>query len=140
MRLRLVAFLIFAIGVLLWVLFWLAAEGTIDLSVCFTPCGFQQRYDLPCPTCGFTTAALEFSELRIWKAFLAQPAATIFYVLLIMFGFLAFLTAIFGIYFSVLEDLAGKIHIKYVVWFFLIVGAFGWAIILARAMAERKTG
>jgi len=55
----------------LFVVQWLG----IDVGIWFGPCGFQQRYGLPCPTCGMTTATLAFARGKVIRAILIQPAA-----------------------------------------------------------------
>lgn len=36
-------------------------------------CGWPQRYGMPCPTCGVTTAACYLVHLSPWRALVTQP-------------------------------------------------------------------
>ena len=79
------------------------------------PCSFKQQYNLPCPTCGMTAACLAFVRGKIFDAFLIQPAAAFLCVALAICGFLAFLVACFGVYFSFLNRLFEEIKIRHIV-------------------------
>ena len=79
---------------------WFASTGKIDIGRLFGPCGFKQRYSLPCPTCGMTTCALVFARGRIVEAFYIQPAGALLLCLMVVSAFLALHTAVFGVYFN----------------------------------------
>jgi len=115
----------------------LAANGTIGIERWLTPCGFKQRYDLPCPTCGMTTSAIAFAQGKISDSFYIQPAAAIFCFVLAVSAFLALLTSVFGVYFRLISRFFAKVKIKYIILVLLIIIATGWAVTLARALAER---
>jgi hypothetical protein len=37
------------------------------------PCGWPERFGMPCPTCGVTTAACHLVHLSPWRALVTQP-------------------------------------------------------------------
>ena len=51
-RQRLIAAVVFLLITGLFILLRLAAEEKVDIELLTDPCGFKQRYGLPCPTCG----------------------------------------------------------------------------------------
>jgi hypothetical protein len=99
-------------------------------------CGFKQRYGLPCPTCGMTTAVLAFAQGRIINSFYIQPAAAFLCSIAVVAAFFAFLTAVFGIYSPALERRLASLKIRYIVAGLLFVLAVGWAVTLVRAIAK----
>ncbi|MCK4887882.1 MAG: DUF2752 domain-containing protein [Planctomycetes bacterium] len=121
----------------LWTIFFLGARGQVDIGRWFDPCGFKQNYNLPCPTCGITTSAIYFSQGRILKSFYVQPAGGFICSILAIMLFFAFFTAVFGIYFRFLGSFLAEIKIKYVFLVFIIVILGGWAVVFARAVAEK---
>ncbi len=135
-RQRLIAGLIFLGVAGLFVLLWLAANDKINIGLLLNPCGFKQRYGLPCPTCGFTTSALAFARGRIFEAFYIQPAAALFCGILVVSGFSAFIMAVFGVYCDLLERLPAKVKVIYLILMFAIIIAIGWAVTLLRTMTE----
>ncbi|MBL7106341.1 MAG: DUF2752 domain-containing protein [Phycisphaerae bacterium] len=102
----------------------------------FNPCGFEQKYDLPCPTCGFTTAAIAFAEGRIFASFYIQPAAALFSVIIVITAIFSLITAVFGLYFRFLVNLAGRIKLRYIFLLILLIIIAGWSVTLARALAK----
>jgi hypothetical protein len=102
------------------------------------PCSFKQKYNLPCPTCGMTTAVCDFVRGKVLDAFLIQPAAAFLSLALVVCGFLAFLVACFGVYFSFLNRLFEELKIRHIVLALLVIIASGWAVTLARLMATNK--
>jgi len=115
----------------------LAAAGKIDINRWLTPCGLKQRYNLPCPTCGMTTSALAFVQGKIIEAFYIQPAGTLLCCVMVIAAVLAFLVAVFGVYFRFLERFFTKVKIRHIILILLIIMAAGWAVTLARALAVR---
>jgi hypothetical protein len=116
--------------------FWVA--GRYKLTLWPYPCGFKQRYELPCPGCGMTTASMAFAQGRILEAFYIQPATA-----LILCGIVA--TAVFGVfvavtgrYFVFLERFLADVKVKYVILALAIIFACGWAVTLARALAAKN--
>ncbi len=140
LRRRIAAGCVFLAVFGLFGLFRFAAKGKIDLERWFTPCGFKQRYGLPCPTCGITTSVQAFSEGKILESFYIQPAGGLLCCVLVVLAFFAFLIAVFGVYFGFLERFFHEIKIKYIILAFLIIIVLSWAVTLARALAANNQG
>ena len=134
-RQRVIAGLVCLVVVALLGLFWLAATDRIDISWWSEPCGFKQRYGLPCPTCGMTTSAFAFVRGKVFGSFYTQPAAAILCCVLVVVGFLAFLVAVFGIYFRFVRRFFAEIKVRHIVLALIVVVAAGWAVTLARAIS-----
>ena len=134
-RQRLGAGLVFLVVVAFFGLFRLAAYGKIDINRWLDPCGFKQKYDLPCPTCGMTASALAFVRGRFFESFYIQPAAALLGGILVAIAFLAFLIAVFGVYFAFLKRFFTDVKIRHIVLVLIIVVAAGWAVTLARAVS-----
>lgn len=115
----------------------LAANDKIDISWWLRPCGFKQRFGLPCPTCGMTTSLLAFSQGKIFEAFYIQPAGALLYSIAVVVAFLALFTAIFGVYFEFIRRFFAQVKIRYIILALLVIIACGWAVTLARALAAR---
>jgi hypothetical protein len=113
----------------------LAGAKVIDLDKLFGPCGFKQRYNLPCPTCGMTTSAVEFAKGNVFNAVYIQPAAGVLCWFAVIAAVLAFITIVFGLYFRFISLLIETLKIKYTILVLLIVIAGGWAVTLARAIS-----
>lgn len=129
----------FLVGILaVFGLFWLAAVDMIDLGMWFGLCGFKQRYQLPCPTCGFTTAAIAFAKGRILESFRIQPAGAFVCCLLVAGGFLAFITAAFGVYLKSVSQFVRQISIKYVILAIAVIVSGGWMVTFLRALAAKR--
>jgi len=112
-------------------LFWLEAHYKIAL---WPPgCGFEQKYGLPCPTCEMTTAAVAFAQGRIFESFYIQPAAALLCSVLAVSAFLAFIIAVFGVYFGFIKRFFAEVKIRYIILALIIIIAAGWAVTLARA-------
>ena len=47
-------------------------HGTHEL-LGLPPCGWPERYGMPCPTCGVTTAACHLVHFSPWRAVVTQP-------------------------------------------------------------------
>jgi hypothetical protein len=116
-------------------LFHLAATDRIRVDRLLDPCGFKQRYSLPCPTCGMTTSILAFARGSIFESFYIQPAAALMCSIMVIAAFLALLTAISGIHFRFLDSLYSQIKLKYLILIVIVIIAAGWAVTLARALA-----
>ena len=96
------------------------------------PCGFQQRYSLPCPTCGMTTSAIAFAQGKILKSFYIQPAAATLCIMLALLGIWYFVRAVSGKNCTLVQN----VKLKYIILTLLAVVAGGWAVTLARAIAQ----
>jgi hypothetical protein len=116
----------------------LGGAGKINLTRWTGGCGFKQKFNLPCPSCSMTTAAIAFVKGKIFQSFYIQPAAALLCVLLVISAFLAFLTACFGVYFPFIETIFCQANIKYIVLALVVIILAGWAVTLARALAERS--
>ncbi len=118
--------------------FHLVSTGRIQMERCLNPCGFQQRYDLPCPTCGFTASVLAFSRGEVLRSISIQPAAGLICWVLAVGAFLAFLMAVFGVYLRFLEAFFKRVRSRYVILAAVIIISFGWAVTLLRAILQRS--
>jgi hypothetical protein len=134
---RIIAVWILLISLAVCILLFLASHGVIDIGRYVGVCGMKMRYGLPCPTCGFTTAAIAFFNGNILKAFYIQPAGALLCVALLITVFLAFITAVFGVYFPFLKNLAGRIRTWQIVLAIIVALAAAWAVTLSRALAQR---
>lgn len=133
---RAAAGLVFVMVVGFFGLFALLAKGKIDIGRWLDPCGFKQRYELPCPTCGMTTSILAFVQGKIFEAFYIQPAGALLCCVLAVSGFLAFLASVFGVYPGFVKRLFTEVKIKYIILALIIIVAAGWAVTLARAFGS----
>jgi hypothetical protein len=133
-RRRLTASIVFFAIVGSFAAFWLVAHYKIMLYP--FACSFKQRYGLPCPTCGMTHAVLAFAQGQVIRSFYIQPAAAFFCLVAIATAFFAFLTAVFGIYSPALERHLVSLKVRYIVAVVLLIFCAGWAVTLARALAE----
>ena len=115
----------------------LMATGRIDSDRWLDPCGFKQRYALPCPTCGMTTSVLAFARGRIFESFYIQPAAALACCVTVVAAFLALLAAVFGIYLCALDSLFSQIGLKHLILALIISIAAAWAVTLSRAIIDK---
>ena len=115
--------------------FVLAGRYNIDMGRLLGYCGFKQRYGLPCPTCGMTTATLAFAQGKILEAFYIQPACALLCSVLVVISLLAFVTAVFRVYFRFIERFFSEVKVRHIILALLIIIAAGWAVTLARALA-----
>ena len=134
---RLTAGLVLLAIVALFGLFRLAAADRIDMGRWLGPCGFKQRYALPCPTCGMTTSALAFVQGKIFESFYIQPAGALMCCVLVVVAFFAFLIAVFGVHSSVLKRFFAEVKIKHIILALIVVVAAGWVVTLTRALAAK---
>ena len=102
------------------------------------PCGFKQKYDLPCPSCGMTTSVVAFAQGRIFESFYIQPAAAFLCSVLVVTAILSFLILVFGVYFVFLERFFNEGKVKHIILAVLIIIVAGWAVTLARALAAKS--
>jgi hypothetical protein len=112
------------------------ARGWIDMSRLFGICGFKQVYGLPCAGCYMTTAAMVFAQGRIGESFYIQPAGALFCCVLVVVAIVALLISVFGVKFRFLHEPLTWRKIKYFIVSVLIIMAAGWAVTLARALAQ----
>jgi len=114
--------------------FWVAGRYKIDMGWWLGYCGFKQKYGLPCPTCGMTTATLAFAQGRIFEAFYIQPAAGLLCFVLVAAAVLGFLISVFGVYFGFLERFFTEVKVRHIILAVIVIIAAGWAVTLARAL------
>ena len=137
---RIVAGGIFLALVVLFSPFILAAKGRIELDKWIDPCGFEQKYGLPCPTCRMTTSALAFVQGEVTESFCTQPAGALLCCVMVFIGFLSFLVAVFGLYFSFIKRVFTEVKIKYIILALMIVIIAGWLVTLARTLVVDNSG
>ncbi|MHC4754146.1 MAG: hypothetical protein ACYTBP_03295 [Planctomycetota bacterium] len=87
-----------------------------------------------------TTAALAFIQGQFLKSFYIQPVCALFCCILVLTAFLAFIIAVFGVYFRFLKRFFTEFKLKYIILAFIIIIAAGWAVTIARALAARSQG
>ncbi len=137
-RQRLLAGLVLLAVAAFFGVFRLAATGKINLGRWIEPCGVKQRYGLTCPTCSMTTSTITFAKGKIFEAFYIQPAAAFFCCVLVVIGLLALLIVVLGLYPNFISRFFNEIKVKYIILSLLIIVAAGWAVTLARALAEKS--
>jgi hypothetical protein len=136
-RQRIWALVIFLAIFFIFIFFHLAFKGKIDLSVLFDPCGFKQKYDLPCPCCGFTSSIVAFSGGKVFESVYLQPAAGLFCFVLILIGILSFLASFCGIHFSIIDKFFSEVKLRYIFLALLLIILSAWLVLLSRALAVR---
>ena len=90
-----------------------------------------------------TTSVLKFAQGNIFGrdgAFYTQPAGAFLCCVLVVIAFLAFLAAVFGVYFRFLKRFITEVKVKYIILALIIIIAAGWVVTLARALATRSQG
>jgi hypothetical protein len=115
----------------------LALAGRYKIALWPFPCGFKQRYSLPCPGCGITTSTIAFTQGKIFEAFYIQPAAALLCCILVVAAFLTFLMAVFGVYFGFLNRFFTEVKIRYIILALIVIIAAGWTVTLSRALAAK---
>ena len=135
---RMVAAIVCLGIILFFAAFALAGHYKINMGRWLGYCGFKQRTGLPCPTCGMTTATLAFAQGRIFEAFYTQPACGLLCSIMVIAAILAFIIAVFGIYFRFIESFFTEVKLRYMILALVIIIAAGWAVTLARAVAAKN--
>lgn len=136
-RQRVIAAIICTAIVAFFGVFAVAGHSQVDMGRWLGYCGFQQTTGLPCPTCGMTTATLAFAQGKIFEAFYIQPAGGLFCSIMVVVALLAFIIAVFGIYFHFIQRFFAEIKLRYMILAFFFVLTAGWAVTLARALAAK---
>jgi hypothetical protein len=124
--------------ILFFASFLLAGHYKVDMGRWLGYCGFKQRTGLPCPTCGMTTATIAFAQGRIFEAFYIQPACGLLCSVMVIASLLAFIIAVFGIYFRFIERFFKEVKLRYMILALIIIILAGWAVTLARALAANN--
>jgi hypothetical protein len=89
-----------------------ALTGHYKITLWPFPCGFKQRYNLPCPTCGVTTSVKAFAQGKIFESFYIQPAAAFLCCVLVVSAIFSLFIAVSGRYFNFLNRVFVEIKIK----------------------------
>jgi hypothetical protein len=116
----------------------LAAYYKISLSP--YGCGFEKKYDLPCPTCRMTTSVYKFARGEFFGhngAFYTQPAIAFLCSVMVFVAFLAFFIAVFGVYSGFINRFFTEVKIKHIILALIVIVTAGWAVTLARTIAAR---
>ncbi len=85
-----------------------------------------------------TTATLAFAQGKIVEAFYIQPACGLLCSLMAVTAFVAFIVAVFGVYFGFIRRFFAEVKLRYMILALIIIVAAGWAVTLARALAARS--
>jgi len=133
---RIVAIIILAAILGLFVVLRLAASGNVDLTRVLGICEFKRTYKLPCVGCWMTTSAMAFVQGRMFSAFYIQPAGAIICCGLTVIAVFALLIGIFGVNFRFLHEPISRRFIKYFVVSLIIILVSGWAVTISRAIAK----
>lgn len=134
---RIFAAIVFISVVAFFVIFALAGHYQVDMGRWLGYCGFKQRYDLTCPTCGMTTSALAFAQGKILQAFFIQPAGGLLCSIMAVAAVLALPTVVFGVYFNFIKRFFTEVKVRYMILALVIIIIAGWAVTFARALAAK---
>ncbi len=135
---RIIAAVIFAALSSFFVSFAIAAHYNVDMGDRLGRCGFKMMYGIPCPTCGYTTATIAFARGRIIDAFNIQPACAFICTTFVLIDILAFIIAVFGVNFRFINRFFNEVKIRHIIFSLIVIVASGWAVTLARAVAQNK--
>lgn len=111
---------------LLAVASWLKPAGSglgTHQQLGLPPCGWIIAMNLPCPTCGMTTAFAAAANARPLAAFTAQPLGALLALLTAVIFWGSLHVAVFG---SQIGRLAGRMLTGRVLWCTLAVAALAW--------------
>jgi Protein of unknown function (DUF2752) len=117
---------------------YLGAVGKIDMPRIIGICEFKRTYGLPCVSCWMTTSAMAFVRGHILEAFYIQPAGAIICCGLVCVAVFSLLIALFAVNFRFLHRPLSRRFIRYFVISMLIILAAGWAVTIARAIAQGR--
>jgi len=120
--------------VVLFMSLGLAQRLGFDFGTLFGPCGFRQRYGLPCPTCGMTTAVLAFARGQIVLSFWTQPGAGLLCSILAMGAVLLLAVAVWGKVPRCAVRLWARVRFLHVLIGLGLVVAAGWLVTWLRAV------
>lgn len=135
---RIIAGIICAAITAFFGVFAVAGHYQVDMGQWLGYCGFQQTTGLPCPGCGMTRATLAFAQGQIFEAFYIQPAAGLICSMMVAVALVAFVIAIFGIFFRFIQRFFEEVKLRYILLALFFVIIAGWAVTLARALAEKS--
>ena len=137
-RQRIIAAIIFLGVTAYFAGFAIAAHYEVDFGRHLGYCGFQQRWKLPCISCGMTRATLAFAQGRIWEAFDTQPAVALLYIAAAVAAGVALFIAVAGRYPGFVKRFFAEVKMTYMIIALVIILVSGWAVTLARALAVRS--
>jgi len=127
----------FFLGILVLFLSLYLSQGLgVDFGILFGPCGFKQRYGLPCPTCGMTTSVLAFSRGEVLRSFSIQPAAGLLCSVLVVGAVLSGIVASLGKYPRFIGQVLARLRILYILIGLGLIVAVGWAVTYLRAVRD----
>ena len=152
---KLIAGLVLLLGGSLFIEGVLIAQGYVNTQKAFGICGWQQKYQLPCPTCGMTRSLVAFCDGDFLKSVYIQPTAGIMCGLLVIATGISVLELVFGPWknYKIDPDVTvkkqsrmarcldsfymglNKIKKWQFVIFFLLLVLGGWAVTMSRALA-----
>jgi hypothetical protein len=135
---RIIAAIVCLVIISFFSFFAAAGHYKIDMGRWLGYCGFKQRTGLPCPTCGMTTATIAFAQGNIFDAFYIQPACALLCSIMVIVALLAFIIAVFGIYFHFLKRFFAEVKTWQIIVAIIIIIISGWAVTLARAAAAQN--
>jgi len=135
---RMIAAIIFIALSAFFGFFAIAAHYHVDMGSRLGRCGFKQMYGLPCPTCGYTTATIAFSQGKIIDAFDIQPACALICSIFVVIGIISFIIAIFGVNFRFISRFFDEVKIRHIIFSLIVIITSGWAVTLARAVAHNS--
>lgn len=133
---RITYLVVFVIIAFIFVLFYVAKAGLLNLAP-GGGCAFERNFGLPCPTCGWTRAINAFMDGKIITAFYIQPAAAASCLILIWAAFFSLLSSCLGVNFSFLPPVR-LWQLKHILLMIITILAAGWAVTLARALAQMR--
>lgn len=87
------------------------------------PCGWILLMDIPCPTCGMTTAVTNAAHGHLLKSFLTQPAGFLFALATTMALFIGIYTAATG---SRVAVVLGSMWTRRTTWWLIGIVALSW--------------
>ena len=86
-----------------------------------------------------TTATFAFAKGKILQAFYIQPACALLCSVMVIAVLLAFIIAVFGIYFRFLNHFFSEVKVRHIIVVMIIIIASGWAVTLARTIATAES-
>jgi hypothetical protein len=90
------------------------------------------------PDLRYDHSVIAFSQGHISDAFNIQPAAGFLCCFAAATAFFAFLVAVFGVYSPIVERHLALFKLRYVFVVLFLIFAAGWAVTLARAIAQNS--
>ncbi|MCE5184718.1 MAG: DUF2752 domain-containing protein [Planctomycetaceae bacterium] len=133
---RLVYALVFIMITAGFAVLWFTEKGFLDLGFFLGVCGFKQRFNIPCPGCGWTHAAQAFVTGQFKQAFWLQPAAAVFCALAILVAVFALLFAIIGVDFDFPKRVFSATGTKLLLIAATVVILAGWMVTLVRTILD----